>query len=141
MARARKAKITDEMAQTPISAMIDVVFLLIIFFVVTAAIDKDVEDEKVLLANAPHGKPVKEKDSRSVIINVRQDGTLTMGLFVVTVPQISEILKETADKFNTTDIPIIIRGDRNAQHYYIHQVMDAVTNTGLYRVKFNAVMQ
>jgi len=48
-------------ASVPISAMIDIVFLLIIFFVVTASIDKEVEDEMITLSNAPHGKPVVKK--------------------------------------------------------------------------------
>jgi hypothetical protein len=38
------------------------------------------------------------------------------------------------------DIPIIIRGDANTPHGYIKEVKEAVTNTQLYRVKFNAIV-
>ncbi|OGV34077.1 MAG: hypothetical protein A2020_01255 [Lentisphaerae bacterium GWF2_45_14] len=132
-----KKKPETQEASVPISSMIDIVFLLIIFFVVTASIDKEIEDERVTLANAPHGKPLTKKDPRSVTINVRPDGTLNMGMYTMTKPQISEQLKISASKFGY-DMPIIIRGDREVQHGYIQEVMEAVTDTGLYRMNFNA---
>lgn len=140
MARKKKKFATSGDASVPISAMIDVVFLLIIFFVVTAAVDKDVEDEKVILAQAPHGKPLAKKDPRSLVINVHKDGVMNVGMTEVTKAQLSGILTEAASKWGV-DMPIIIRGDQNAQHQYIKQVLEAVQKTGLYHVKFNAVIE
>jgi len=141
---AKKRISNDEMAETPISSMIDVVFLLIIFFVVTAAIDKDVEDEKVILAEAPHGKPVTKKDPRTVVINVHQDGVMTMGMREVKQQEITKALEEMkvkeAEAGRGLDFPILIRADYNAQHGYVKQAMEAVTNTGLYSVKINAML-
>ncbi len=136
---------TDEMAEVPISSMIDVVFLLIIFFVVTAAVDKDIEDEAVILAEAPHGKPVTTKNPRSVVINVHQDGVMTMGMMPKTREQITrelEILKaqEAEQGRSPEDITIIIRADHHAQHGYVKEAMGAVTDTGLYTVKINAML-
>ncbi len=140
MARNKQKLQTADVAETPISSMIDVVFLLIIFFVVTASIDKEIEDEKVMLSQAPHGRPVKKKDPRSVIINVRQDGTYTMGMHTVSLDEIKNQLEMAkagvADPAN--NLPIIIRGDWHVQHHYIKQVMEAVKSTGLYKIRFNA---
>lgn len=127
-------------AEVPISAMIDIVFLLIIFFVVTASIDKEMEDELIKLANSPHGDPVKKKDPRAVTINVRKDGTYNINGQVMNKAQVSNVLKGAAAEWGI-DIPIIIRGDASAPHGYIKEVMEAVTNTQLYKVKFNAVIQ
>ena len=132
-----KKKLEIQEAVVPISAMIDIVFLLIIFFVVTAAVDKEIADEKVILSSAPHGKPLTKKDPRSVTINVRPDGTVNMGMFQMTKAQISEQLRISASK-SGIDIPIVIRGDRNVQHHYIEEVMNAITDTSLYRVSFEA---
>ena len=42
---AKKTRLmTEEAASVPISSMIDIVFLLIIFFIVTATLDKDMQD-------------------------------------------------------------------------------------------------
>lgn len=132
---ARKADM--KIAETPISAMIDVVFLLIIFFVVTAALDKEIEDEKITLTNAPHGKPLKRKDPRGVTINVRRDGDVNISGSVINMRTLSNILINQVRKFGN-DIPIVIRGDRNVQHGYIQKVMETVANTKLYRIKFQA---
>lgn len=136
---ARKQRETQE-AEVPISSMIDIVFLLIIFFVVTASIDKEIDDEKVALSKAPHGKPLKKKDPRSFVINVRQDGTVNISMIPLTMEQVSQQLIAAAARWGN-DIPIIIRGDKNTQHYYIKKVMKAVTDTRLYRVKFMAVIE
>lgn len=140
MVKGKKKSTLSDVAATPISAMIDVVFLLIIFFVVTAAVDKDIQDANVSLANAPHGRPIAKKDPRSIVINVRKDGTTTVGMLPVTTAQISDILRNAASKYGH-DIPIIIRGDKDVQHYYVQQVMNAVTDTGLYQIKFNTVIE
>lgn len=137
MAKRKKKIESPEEAEIPISSMIDVVFLLIIFFVVTAAIDKEIEDEKVILADAPHGKPLKKKDPRSATINVHKDGSINMSMHPMSLKQVSDQLTIMANKWGV-DMPIIVRGDREAQHYYIKQVLEAVTKTKLYKVKFVA---
>jgi biopolymer transport protein ExbD len=139
MAKKKKRSQVDE-AEVPISSMIDVVFLLIIFFVVTAAIDKEIEDEEVKLADAPHGKPLAKKDPRSVTINVRKDGSINMAMMQMSLSQITDQLLVAANRWGQ-DIPVVIRADEQAQHFYVKKVMDAITKTQLYKVKFNAVVE
>ena len=137
MSRKRKQR-DNEDADVPISAMIDVVFLLIIFFVVTASMDREIQDENVHLTNAPHGKPVKKKDPRSVTINIRADGTCTISGSKADMHTIENVLKNAANEFGV-DIPIIIRADKAVLHGHIKKVMEAITATRLYRVKFQAL--
>lgn len=158
MAKGSKKPQMDDNAEVPISSMIDVVFLLIIFFVVTAAVDKEVEDEKVFLADAPNGIPQEEKLKNSVIINVHRDGTITMGMeeFAYINPktgqpdpngQREQIRKRLSKLVNAEkaaggkieDLKVIIRGDFQAQHGYIKQAMDAVVEAELYHVYLNAM--
>ena len=128
----------EEEADIPISAMIDVVFLLIIFFVVTASMDKDIQDETIRLTSAPHGKPVKKKDPRTVTINIRADGTCTISGSVASQNTVANVLKNAANEFGT-DIPVVIRADKAVLHGYVKRVMEAITSTKLYRVKFQAL--
>ena len=140
MARKNRKEREQEDADVPISAMIDVVFLLIIFFVVTATLDRDIEDENVHLCSAPHGKPVKKKDPRTVTINVRSDGTCTISGTIADQEMVANVLKNAAHQYGT-NIPIIIRADRAVLHGYVKKVMDAITSTGLYRIKFQALKE
>jgi biopolymer transport protein ExbD len=132
-----KRKREIEEAEVPISSMIDIVFLLIIFFVVTASLDKEVEDENVILCNAPHGKPLKKKDPRGVTINVEENGLIMVSGQLVPMKTLSNILTNQASKYGN-EIPIVIRGDYRVQHGYVKKVMEAVTETGLYKIKFQA---
>jgi len=136
MARKKRER-KEEQAAVPISAMIDIVFLLIIFFVVTASIDKDIEDESIVLSAAPHGKPLTKKDPRSLTINVRKDGSINIAQIPMSESQLKAQLNSAASKWGL-DTPVIIRGHKDTQHYYIKKVMKAVTDTRLYKVKFNA---
>lgn len=64
-------KRSDENLETPITQMIDIVFLLIIFFVVTAAVDKDLVDDTIQLAQARNTKPEEILKANIFTINVR----------------------------------------------------------------------
>jgi biopolymer transport protein ExbD len=135
-----KRKKEVEEADIPISSMIDIVFLLIIFFVVTASMDKEIQDESIKLTNAPHGKPVKKKDPRAVTINVRKNGDINVSGRIVSMGTVSDILKNAAHQYGT-DIPIIIRGDRDTLHGYVKKVLEAIQETQLYKVKFQALKE
>jgi len=132
-----KRKREIEEAEVPISSMIDIVFLLIIFFVVTASLDKEVEDENIILCSAPHGKPLKKKDPRGVTINVEENGLIMVSGQLVSMKTLSNILTNQASKYGN-EIPIVIRGDYRVQHGYVKKVMEAVTETSLYKIKFQA---
>ncbi len=134
----KRRKDTPKEADVPIESMIDIIFLLIIFFVVTAAMDKEIQDVNVKLTSAPHGKPIVKKDPRAITINVRRDGSIRIGGQVVAMGTISNMLTVAADKYGH-DVPIIVRGDRNAMHGYIKRVLEAITETQLYTVKFQAL--
>ena len=133
---------TEEAASVPISSMIDIVFLLIIFFIVTATLDKDMQDESVLLADAPNGRPVVKQDPRTITVNLRMDGSMTIGGRAMTGPQLTALLEDV--KRTSPDplsIPIVIRGDRQVQYYYGAKVLDAIKKTGLYKVSLAGMQE
>lgn len=126
-------------ADIPIASMIDIVFLLIIFFVVTSTIDKEIQDEAVRLANAPYGKPVSP-NPLSVTVNIHKDGSMNIGGHEMSPETFSGILKNISSEYGT-DFPVVIRGDKEALHGNIKKVMESVKRTGLYHVKIKALKQ
>ena len=62
---------SEETLETPITQMIDIVFLLIIFFVVTASVDKDLVDETINLAQAKNTNAETAAKKLSVTINMK----------------------------------------------------------------------
>ena len=60
---AKKRITSGDVEGINMTPMIDIVFQMIIFFVLTIDMDKKQFDDRIKLAMAPHGKPVEKKDS------------------------------------------------------------------------------
>jgi len=133
-----KKKQSDSV-ETPVSSLIDVVFLLIIFFVVTASFDAEIVDSSIELARAEHVAAVEKKDPMSVTINVRSDGTYTMMNQPKSLNQISNILNSVRQRNN--DVPIIIRADGSVRYGVVADLQDAITAVGFYKVRLAALVK
>ncbi len=131
-------KRTEESLGTPTSSLIDVVFLLIIFFVVTAAVEKDVVDESIRLAQAKYVKATEKKDPRTITLNLRKNGAVNIALQPLSLTQVQQILTATVNKSGNA-VPIVIRSDNDALYKEVNNVMEAIGRAGLYRVKLAAV--
>lgn len=120
--------------------MIDVVFQLIIFFIVTLQLDRDMIDEDIILAESPHGPPLEQKEPRTVIIEVNRRGVISIGAARFTPLQLQGLLRNTVSRHGL-GVPILIRADENARHEDVRQVMDACASVGLWRMKFAAIKE
>lgn len=132
-----KRKRSDDGVETPIASLIDVVFLLIIFFVVTAAIEKDVVDETINLAEAKHVPAVEEKEPNTVTINVASSGRINIALQPMSLTTLTSILRATNEKSGNS-VPVVIRSDGKTYYRDVDKVMEAIGKAGLYRVKLSA---
>ena len=125
-----------------LTAMIDVVFQLIIFFVATTNMQSQAIEDKVRLALAPHGKPITQKDPTEVSLSVRRDGTIsfTGGGYALTRPTITAIItKIVADSHGTP--PVVIRADGEVRHEFVKNAMDACSDAGVWRIRFAALKE
>ena len=120
--------------------MIDIVFLLIIFFVVTAAVDKDVVDETIGLAQARYSAAVETNDPRMVVLNLRKDGELNIAMQPLTLNQLQQLLIALRTQAGNS-IPLLLRCDGEVQFRHIDRVMQVAASTGLYRVRISAEVQ
>jgi biopolymer transport protein ExbD len=125
-----------EETKVPISSLIDVIFLLIMFFVITSVIGSDSEipvnmtkTENMRAGNAP---PLR------VLITVQEDGSV----FVDNMRSLSmaDLEKEMAERLNKygNGTVAIIRGDAQAKHKEIAEVMEALKESGVRKIRINA---
>lgn len=130
---------SNDSLETPITSMIDIVFLLIIFFVVTASVDKDMVDESILLAEAKKSPAVETSDPRMIIINLSAKGEINIALQPMTLNQLQSMLLSI--KVQSGDsVPLLIRCDQNTQFEHIDRVMQRAAAVGLYRVRIAAML-
>jgi len=128
---------TEDSVETPIASLIDVVFLLIIFFVVTASVEKDIVDDTIKLAQAKHAKAVETKQDNTITINLHDDGSMNIACHPVSKRQLKQLLKAAVAKSGNTT-PVLIRGDAETLFREIDGVMEDIGSVGLYRVKIAA---
>ncbi len=133
----KKSKLKDESVVFPIASMIDIVFLLIIFFVVTAEIDKDAQDENIVLAAAPHGDTLRAKAARSITINIRSNGEVNVAQQPVSMTELQTLVIRSVAAWGN-EIPVTVRADQDVTYEHIHKVLDALKTAQIYKVNFNA---
>lgn len=111
-----------------LTPLIDVVFLLLIFFMVTTTfLDPEREIEVELPVAESSGTPQPTPDE--IVVNVTEDGRLIVAGETLTRDELLGVLKRTAQHDPKT--PVTIRGHRSARHEMVVSVMDACGLAGL----------
>lgn len=113
--------------------LIDVLLILLIFFIVTFAMAR-FETELEISVPAADTSKTNERRVGELVINVRQDGTVVWNQKVLTEAALTVQLSELA-KHNRKQA-IIIRGDVATPYEKIVRVLDATHQAGLYHVSF-----
>jgi len=121
-------------AHFQMAPLIDVVFLLLIFFICVTNFDK-VEREDLRLAVAETAKEYT-KDKTTLVVQVRPDGTITVpGLLFrkEARAKLQSFMQGVVNK-NGTNFRVAIRADRRAQMKQIKDIYRAAARVGLTRV-------
>ena len=121
-----------------LSSMIDIIFLLIIFFVVTASFDNEQIDSKIDLPTVDSAA-VKSLPEQRIMLNVRENGSVKIGFTELLPEEVSTKLGSLLKTHQAgPDTIIIISGDRNTRYKYISPVMNAAAQAGFPQVRINA---
>ncbi|MCP5539641.1 MAG: biopolymer transporter ExbD [Akkermansiaceae bacterium] len=121
--------------QVDMSPMIDLVFLLLIFFMVSSTMITNRVDPNVLIPAASAAKVPTLVQGR-VVINVYADGTLKDDEGrVLDLAGVETRMRRA----KTTDpsVRLLIRADRVAAHRYVKDVVDASAKGGVSSVIFS----
>ncbi len=133
---ARKTQENPALDMTP---MIDVVFELIIFFVVTLT-EAQKKDETIELEDGQHGIVLtpEELPPTHMQIDINEKGRISMGDRTMTPDEIQRRVAERRKKLGG-EFPIMIRADFNTRHKEVAKVMNACTAAGIWKLSFLAI--
>lgn len=125
-----KIKTKDPAAELALNLapMIDVVFLLLIFFMVATTFAKKEKQMDLDLPTAESGE-IAAEEMDEIIVNVAGDGTISIEGEVVNRERMSQIFGRAAAA--NPETPVTIRGDRTVQLQVATDVMDACRLAGL----------
>lgn len=115
--------------------MIDVVFLLIIFFLVSSHLAKQESQLELPLPVADSGEASRETAVRRVTLNVRDDGRVTLAGRSIGTGALPTRLRQVRAE-ESGDMEIRIRSDRRVAYREIEPVLLACARAGIWNVTF-----
>jgi len=121
-----------------IAPMIDIVFQLLIFFLMTFKLVEQDFAREVSLPIAANGTERKAEPVMEVCINVLPDGIVRVGEKFYKPADLAAVLKrETASAGKGIERKVLIRGDREAHYGKIMRIMAACAEAGIWNVAFS----
>jgi biopolymer transport protein ExbD len=121
-----KGRLGGGLEMTP---MIDVVFLLMIFFLVASKLDEDDRSIEVVLPQASAAKPLTSRP-REFVINIDREGRLFAGATPVSQEELATLLRQAAAD-NPQGQTVILRADEDTAHKFVVAAMDACVQAGI----------
>ncbi|MBK8976699.1 MAG: biopolymer transporter ExbD [Planctomycetes bacterium] len=119
-----------------LTPLIDVVFLLLVFFLVaTTFADQEVEMD-LELPQAAHGDEPGDDDL--LVIHVQADGTLRLDGREITLAGLQQALRTVAERAGQDGREVLIRGDTHVQLGRVVEAFDACLGASLTRVSIAA---
>jgi len=106
----------DSSSVINISSLLDVMFILIIFFLATTTFQSEERDIKVNLPESTEGKAISSA-TKVIVINVRRDGTYVLANRELGVEEMEKLIL-AAVKADPGQ-KVLIRGDREALHGHV----------------------
>jgi len=113
-----------------ISSLLDVMFILIIFFLATTTFQQEERDQKINLPDSADGQTSLSASSSVIVINVRDDGTYLLGNRVMELPDLQQQLIAAVKKSDQQKV--LVRGDQHALHGMVAAAMLACKRSGIH---------
>ncbi len=120
-------------AELQLAPMLDVVFQLLIFFLVAFEFQRSELDMKVQVPSAQEGADPKRARGE-IIVNVRENGEVVVENQTMTQQQLREKLTAIAKQHENQ--PIRLRGDAKCEYQTIVEVIDTCQKAGIWNISF-----
>jgi biopolymer transport protein ExbD len=122
-----------EPSRLQLTAMIDILLLLLIFFIVSHQYTNSETELSVSVPTAKEGAdPSRQKGE--IYINILSDGSIKVEGNVVDLPALLEKLSSIAMQYENQ--PVRIRGDGGVPYQRIVEVIDTCQKAGIWNISF-----
>ena len=116
-----------------IAPMVDIVFLLLIFFLVTWNFSRNETELDVKVPKAREGKETR-RAVWEVILNVKSNGTVVMNRRQMNAKELQDTLQKIASLY--PDQAVILRGDESTDYRHVVEVLDTCRRANIWNVAF-----
>jgi biopolymer transport protein ExbD len=128
-----------ENVEINLASLIDVVFILLLFFVVTTTFTRETQ-LKVDLPEAVTGSPPEQAELKQLEILIAADGSYSLNakqLLKSDLPSLMAALQKESEGDNS--LPLIISADAKTQHQAVITAMDAAGKLGFAHLRMTTI--
>ena len=132
MKRRRHADYGNQDTDINLTPMLDIVFIMLIFFVVTTSFVK----ESGIEVNRPTAQTAEQRDLGNILIAISPNGEIWIDQRAVDIRAVQAVVERLVAE--NPEGGVIIQGDREAQIGLLVKVMDQVRKAGIENVSIAA---
>ncbi len=126
-----KALQEEDNYEIPMTSLIDIVFLLLIFFLVATNFTRRETDHSVILPNSEAGVKAAQVPDR-IVVNIHGDGTLVVNGSVTTAGDLRTMVRDFAAVHPGR--PAVIRADARVAYRSVMEVFGICRGGGIQNV-------
>ena len=124
----------EQVADLDLAPMVDVVFQILMFFVMSWQFASFERDMDISVPSAEEAESKTSRQAGEIIINVQKDGTVVLNGLVVNNEELLSKLKSVSEAY--PDQAVILRGSSEASFQAIINVLDQIKKAGIWNVAF-----
>lgn len=129
-------KYEEDVQGIPMTPLIDIVFLTLVFFMVTSVYATLESEVDITLPTADTAQD-SERTQGEIFINLRADGTIVVNERVMDLEELQQVLDRVAEYFPGGSV--IIRGDQQAMLGRALAVLDCCRKADIQNIAFAAI--
>jgi len=133
-----RAKLRNDTLGFQIAPMIDVVFLLLCFFITTQIFSQWETEVDITLPTSSTGN-MEARLPGEIIVNIRADGTFVINQQEFDADGLAGILTQIVEMFPGQ--PVLVRADQTTQYKHIMKVMDVCRSVDIWNISFATTEQ
>ncbi len=118
--------------------LIDIVFLLLTFFIVTGALAVQERETPIRLPTTT-AAIIRPREKLDIVVNITREGRILINNQPYSVSRLRNVLIEMRRSARTAPVSVIIRADGKALHEDVVAVIDACTAAKLKNISFVSV--
>ncbi|MEB0206402.1 biopolymer transporter ExbD [Pseudomonas sp. CCC3.1] len=122
-----------------LASLIDVVFILLLFFVVTTTFTRETQ-LRVDLPEAVSGTPSEDQNTKLLDIAISADGVFSVNNQLLPKNDLASLMDALhSASGGDTSLPVSISADGKAQHQFVITAMDAAGKLGFSHLRMTTV--